>query len=263
MNRKKALIITIASITLLVLIYAGPLRSQGKNSVSTTQDIEKEIPVVEFDRKTTGPNKLETARASQELRINRGRRFDDWQLVREPSSAEVTRIKIKNGWQAGLSALPVEKSDVVLIGSVSDAQAFLSNDKNGVYSEFSIQVTQLLKNISHSLLTAGGSVTVERMGGRVRFSSNRVVTYMVSGQGMPRTGSRYAFFLAYDEQRQTYPLLTAYELANGLVVPVDGKRVSGGSWKFDVYDGVDESLFLKELGAALSQPSVRGEVKVS
>lgn len=260
MIRYRSLIATMATIVLLALIFAGPLRSQRRNdSETTTIAREGEIPIVEFEGKTTRSSKLQVE--SQELRINRSRKFDDWQLVRKPATADVSRVKIKIGWQTGISALPVEKSDVVLIGTVSDSQAFLSNDKTGVYSEFSIQIAQLLKNISHSPLITGASITAERMGGRVRFSSNSLVTYIVSGQGMPRLGSRYAFFLAYDEQRQTYPLLTAYELNNGLVVPLDGKRVSGGSWKFDVYDRVDETRFLNELGNAISQPSSGREVK--
>ncbi|HSK73591.1 MAG TPA: hypothetical protein VK892_17980, partial [Pyrinomonadaceae bacterium] len=52
-------------------------------------------------------------------------------------------------WEKGLTALPIEKSDVVILGKVIDAKAHLSPDKSTVYSEFKIEIEEVFKNNSH------------------------------------------------------------------------------------------------------------------
>jgi len=48
-------------------------------------------------------------------------------------------------WSREVSAIPAAQSDVVLIGEVTDAHAYLSDDKTGVYSEFTILTGTALK----------------------------------------------------------------------------------------------------------------------
>lgn len=42
--------------------------------------------------------------------------------------------------------IPAEESDLIVIGTITDVSAHMSNDKRGVYSEFTIRVKQILKN---------------------------------------------------------------------------------------------------------------------
>jgi len=125
-----------------------------------------------------------------------------------------------------MPGIPSALSDVVLTGLISDAQAHLSNDKTGIYSEFAVVVGEVLKGDVNKF---GRTITMERFGGAVRFSSGRIQKYESDGQGMPRVGSQYVLFLKRLDQ-EDFKLLTAYELRDDRVIPLDGSRVEMVRW---------------------------------
>ena len=154
--------------------------------------------------------------------------------------------------------LPTHISDAVVIGNVTDANAYLSEDKTAVYSEFTVQVWDVLKNSQTSPLAVGTSVTVLRPGGGVRFPSGKIRKFLVAGRGLPRTGGRYAFFLKYDDLAQAYYIVTAYELLGGKVFPLDGIPQYGTAAhpfaSYGKYANADEVAFLIEVRNAVIHP---------
>jgi hypothetical protein len=163
--------------------------------------------------------------------------------------------RIQSGhWSRGISAIPAAQSDVVLIGEVTDAHAYLSDDKTGVYSEFTILTGTALKNDSSNPLYPGGTITANRPGGAVRFPSGHIHKFKTSSQGSPRVGRQYLFFLKRTDQGQDFSIITGYELRGGRVAPLDGAGVEGGErLPFDEYNGADESAFLKTVQDAIQQ----------
>lgn len=154
---------------------------------------------------------------------------------------------------APLPALPVGRNVVIVLGEVVDAQAYLSDDKTGVYSEFSVRIEEVFKNDNITPIFPGSLVITERYGGRVRFPSGRVILYGNREQGMPRLSRRYVFFLERSDQQ--YSILTAYELLSGLIYPVDGRNAPGGGgsqWTGDAYQETDGAQFLSEVQSAIS-----------
>jgi hypothetical protein len=141
-------------------------------------------------------------------------------------------------------ALPLYPSVVVLIGSVNEAQAFLSEDRTGVYSEFNISVERILKRSDQGSMLRS-VVEVERQGGRVKFASGKVHWYSVDKENMPLVGKRYVFFLDGDVNGDLQ-ILTAYQLENGKVIPLDELP------QFRLFDGKDEAEFLNTLQTAVS-----------
>lgn len=99
-------------------------------------------------------------------------------------------------------ALPTYNSDAVVIGTIQSASAFLSEDKTSVYSEFALQIFQVLKNPSSGFESA--SLTVLRPGGGVRFPSGNVKYFLIDGRGSPHVGNRYLLFLKYDNLAECY-----------------------------------------------------------
>jgi hypothetical protein len=82
-------------------------------------------------------------------------------------------------------------------------------------------------------------------------------------QGMPLEGRRYVFFLKTTEKGNPSPyILTAYELHDGHVSPVDGLCPEDGVKlpKFAACDGANESALLNELSGAVAQSTMK-EVK--
>jgi len=90
-----------------------------------------------------------------------------------PITEEGITITITDEWDIGLPELPVSKSDMVIIGEVVDEQAYMSEGKDWIYSEFTVRVEEVLKNASNLRPTAGSSIDVNRDGGRIRFPSGR------------------------------------------------------------------------------------------
>lgn len=160
-------------------------------------------------------------------------------------ASHIERRVFGSHWSKDLSALPFPQSDVVLIGGVMDAKAHLSNDRTGIYSEFSVQVEQVFKNATGDAVNPGNTVFLERFGGAVRFSSGVVLKYETKGQGMPGIGQQCLFFLKRINETN-YKLITGYHLDGQVVSPLDGAEVEEGSgtYPFDVYQGFDIPTFL-------------------
>ena len=192
----------------------------------------------------------------RELRQARGRRYNE----RAPDPlgdlpSNWVGFATGTDWYVGVPALPLAKSDAVIVGEVAASEAHISNDRTGVYSEFSIKVVEVLKNLDTPLSV--GDVTVgEREGGIVRFQDGRLFEYMVYHQGMPRPGRKYLFFMSGNKQGGDYVIVTAYELRNGQVIPLDDSPA------FASYKGSDEQEFLSNVrGAIARKPQVPRERK--
>jgi len=159
-------------------------------------------------------------------------------------------------WEMGLSALPVNKSAAVVVGEVTAAQALLSDDETNIYSEFTVQITEIPKNDKNFSLGIGNSVIVERLGGRVRLPSGKVVVSRTDKQDLPRIGNRYVLFLTRDINKdgsyEDFHILTGYELRNGKVFPLDKLRPGH---PITAYTATDASSFFTDLNRVLASSS--------
>lgn len=231
--------------------------SNGMNNRDKSDKSDENFPLVSLDDASR-----QVENVDEKIR-KRNEKFDKWDWIRKTVSAEATSANIINDWQIGLPALPIKKSDAVVIGTVNFAEAFLSNDKTGVYSEFSVLVSGLIKDNQSNPIESDSNIIVQRAGGRVIYPSGKILKYSISGQEMPRLNGKYIFFLRYDQQRQTYYIITAYEISNGKITALDGKgKAEGSGFKFSKYNGTDEQQFINELRNALySKTDSTEEVK--
>lgn len=205
---------------------------------------EDQLPIVTY---TTSE---QTEAVGQSLRSARSSRYEKRtpQPISElPDGIDVLPLISHWGW--GLPALPSVRSDAVVIGEVIEAQAHLSNDKTGIYSEFTIRVTEVLKNCDQASVIVSQQITAEREGGAVQFPSGRVQQYRIAKQRMPGAGRKYVLFLKYNEQGQDFSILTGYELREGRATPLDTLD------QFAVYKGIDESSFLKAVRDSIAHPA--------
>jgi hypothetical protein len=144
--------------------------------------------------------------------------------------------------QFDFPALPVARSDIIVLGEVLEATAHLSEDKSNVYSEFTIRVGSALKTNTQ----LNSEIVVERLGGYARYPTGQKLLYRVGSAAMPHVGGRYVFFL--DASSSDLSIITAYQFKEGKVSPLDF------SGQFEKYRGVDETTFLNELNNALVKP---------
>lgn len=245
-----------------VVTAAAALRYQDEGGVrSKNEEKVKEflstLPIGDYDApEPSDPEKRAKRRAkSQRYNDPNARKID-------PSDAPVIGAA-KYDWEWGLaSTLPAAQSSTVIIGTVLDAQAYLSEDKNSVYSEFTVRVEEVLKNDPDEPISVGDSIVAERSGGRVRLRSGRISSFYVTGQNPPRGGRRYVFFLGFnrydaDNRSLASPrdlsrhILTGYELRGGRVFALDG----AGGKNFQKHEGKDETTFLNETRYSIANPS--------
>lgn len=212
-------------------------------------------PIVNFDNAESvkaaekNTRQLKNSRHNKESLVLRNPNTGVGEVIREPE------------WEAGLSDLPAHKSDIVVEGIVADTKAFLSEDKTGIYSEFTIRVSKVMKVVSGLSVNLGDLIVSERFGGKVRYPSGQVVLYRIGGQGAPMGGKRYLFFLARAEQGN-YKLLTAYEIQGQKVFALDGSRINfrgRGNSKFDKHNGEELDVFMTKVELAVTNSQAAGK----
>lgn len=247
MLNQKLVVCLIFTIITVAFISATAARHQESSEAIQEQqklDFESQFPIADYNSPApVAPDELAK-------RQSRSSKFDKSSQDIDPANeAEVTTDF--SHWATNLSALPVDKSSSVVVGEVSDAKAYLSNDKTGVYSEFVLHLDKVLKDESKRL-TSGCSILVARKGGRVRFPAGRISQYFTAGQGMPRVGQRYVLFLISSEEEKYFYLLTGYELREGHVLLLDNP---GSGHPITAYKGKEELSLLKDIQAAVAKTS--------
>ena len=162
-------------------------------------------------------------------------------------SPEPTRdwALVTTEWDFGLPALPAAQSSAVLIVEPLTSDAHLSEDKTGVYTEFSAKVHEVLKS-NNPLLIRDSLISVSRAGGIVRYRTGEESLCAIQGQNMLRVGKRYLLFLKSINGNTDFAIVSGYEIENGKATPLDDPH------QLKIYKGVDEQTFLKTVRAAIA-----------
>lgn len=224
----------------------APRHKQQKEPVMQADEADTtQFPITDYSAAITSDPKV---RAKREAK---GKKYNDRYGGRISESSD--GIFTIGDWEVGLPALPVSRSSAVVIGEITDAQAHLSEDGTNIYSEFVVQVQQILKNDNQ--VPIGNSIAVERSGGRVRLPSGKVVTARTNHQDLPRIGRRYVLFLTHDfpsgVNTESFNILTGYEVRENRVFPLDKL---GPKHPINSYKGADEASFLNDLAKVLVNP---------
>lgn len=246
-NTKKTVLLLAVILTVTLSTVVVALRTQ--DNTAQRNIAQDQMPIVDY----AAPDSA--APEERVKRQKRSARYDNSRLVIEPQKPGGAIVVIDHTI-GKMPALPVTLSDAIVIGDVTDAQAHLSNDKSGVYTEFSIRVDEILKDTGGSL-EIGGPILAHRIGGRVRFPSGVVQRYGISYLGMPRANRRYALFLKKNYDSEAFVILTGYELRAGEAFPLDGVNIPGRASvlpQFVPYKGMDETKFLSKVRTASVTP---------
>ncbi len=211
------------------------------------QSDESQIPVADYSAAASA-NLAERAK-----RKEKGRRYAGKRIKEDP---RITVVTDSESSVERLVPLPISNSDVVVIGEVRNAAAYLSDDKSGIYSEFCIRIEQVLKSNGDPSFNPGSEIIAEREGGGVRFPSGHVQHYVVSSERMPRVWGRYVFFLKGIGPGQDLLLLKGYELRAGRVFPMDALS------RDDIYKGMDQDVFVNAVRDATLESSNSTPAKV-
>jgi hypothetical protein len=257
MARKKFTHVILASI-LALLVYTVVIYAQSSraNSASKPRQAAADGPVIDLptSNATDSNANLGETGGDQGKRRAKSGTYDRPHSLPIKEDADITPLDLSSHWWLHLPALPVDQSDAVAVGSITGSRAFLSNDKCAVYSEFSLQVEQVLKDGTQSI-NPGAVITTTRFGGIVRFPSGRRFEYRLARQSWPATGSRYVLFLRKN-QSGDFDIVTGYELRGGQAEPLDGTDLPG-ALPFQKYAGSPEPGLLDAIKSALANSAAR------
>jgi hypothetical protein len=244
--------LTIASAAIVFMLTTLALSGSASQSSSpqeaNKQEItpENDVPVLNLkEAEKAAPEQLKGRKRGQSLR----------QSVRiEELRAGVEPLPIAAHGRQFIPALPVEQSNVVILGTVTDRRAVLMDDKLGIYSEFSIKISEIFKDDLKGFFI-DQVITASRPGGAVRYPSGKLQQYTISLQGYPQQDKAYVLFLKRDELGD-YSILTGYEVSGNVVQPLDGNRKNPKNepdLQFGIYRGVSLESFRNALQKALQQ----------
>jgi hypothetical protein len=205
------------------------------------QEAKRHFPTAVYDEPDLADAKKNEAKKEKQ------KRYNNFKLVSITPEAWNVETLITSDSLFAFPALPVAQSDLIFTGTVESATAHLSENKKSVFSEFTIAVDSVHKATNHSV-TPGSVLTIDRLGGHVRYPSGQEVLYRFYGANMPKAGARYLFFIN-SKNKQDYNILTAYDLTGGIVVPLDV------SSQFETLEGISEEDLLKKLRAQLLNAS--------
>lgn len=229
-NPKKPIFLFFAFLAATVTLWVAPRANPYIIEPQKRQSDGNQLPVVDYDISAlSNANKI----------LNRSRPA----IRDENGTVEITESESPI---ERLPAIPSAQSDAVVIGELLEARAYLTEDNREVYTQYRVVVQQVLKNQGSSDAKAGAVFTVKRKGGRVRFPSGHIQTYRLSSQGVPRVGRRHLIFLEHCDQMSDFLVLTAYELYNDRVIPVDDVESQKR------YQNLSEAEFLKVVRSALT-----------
>jgi hypothetical protein len=245
----------VISLTLLV-VFLTFLKTGSTPTVSagSQDDNFRDLPVLDYEAETTKEKSKARIEKDEHFkgRGNPGR----GPITELPNGIEPLPTNVH--WWLGLSAIPVDQSDLIVLGDVLAREAHLSSDRTGIHSEFTVQITEVLKGATNQVV-AGSRLFVNRLGGSVRFGSGKIQNYGLSGQGMPHASAHYVLFLGRTVEGDLL-ILTGYELSGTHVIPLDGEdsKDPKGDLPFAKYRGADQTKFIKEVRDAVTRSTTGG-----
>jgi hypothetical protein len=232
------LVLVTLSVSLGTMSSHSQQNSPGKPVTNPTPDFGK-YPVA--DLSAPEPSSL-AERAERSLK---NKRYDRHAMVLQNPGPDDTLVVISDA-EPEPAAIPSETSRLVIIGSILSSNAFVSNDKSGVYSEYSLYIQSVLKNDKAKERHPGETIIVDRSGGYVKYPKGQKILYINDWQDLPELNGRYLIFLDKEgsEQNPNYKIITAYQFKDNQVLPLD--RTS----RFAEFKGMAESTFVKRVGTS-------------
>ncbi|HKG59132.1 MAG TPA: hypothetical protein VKB05_05080 [Pyrinomonadaceae bacterium] len=244
--QKLTLFLFVLVLGTLGLTFATRNRTQSSKVTDTevlkrSQEKKERFPIANYDEPELTDRKKNQARKEKKVRHNN---FS--MVAKNPPEWQAELLFIDEGL-ALTPALPVAKSGLIMLGEVKTAEAHVSENRENVYSEFTVLVTKVLQTANSSIIE-GKEITIDRIGGFVKYPNGRTVLYRFSGQNMPTVGERYLFFLT-SPNNQDLIIVTAYGFGATGVTPLDD------SPQFEKFRGVAEDVFLQQLHDSLTKSS--------
>ena len=139
-------------------------------------------------------------------------------------------------------------ADAVIIGETKSKTSQITENDDFIFTDYDIEVNQVLKNNPRSPVNSGNSITVTRIGGKIKYRG-RVITALDKSFRPFKKNNLYLLFLKYIPETDSYQAFSngSFHLENNKPKPLGGKSKVVGEME-------DISQFVNQVSAALSSP---------
>jgi hypothetical protein len=177
--------------------------------------IKERFPTADYDGNQDLPDPEKNAK-----RKEKAKRYNDNDLVDSRGEPGADEAALFLEPHSTLPALPVAESEIVVVGTIATAEALLSESKRNVFSEFTVTVEDVLKSKSQGV-EQGSVLTIDRVGGHVKYPNGHTILYRIAGLNMPQVGGRYLLFLTSTHSKEDISISTGYQLTPNGAIPLD------------------------------------------
>ena len=195
----------------------GRMSARSQTSTSAQPQDQQIKTVIDSYKAVISPYNQAMLKARDPERVARSARYDEpapgVPQIWEDSPAEL--LSLTN--HVTRPALPLASSDAIVLGTVTNASSYLSNDQKNIYSEFQITLQEVLKTPNTLVLSPGQMIIVEHLGGAVQLPSGKVVVRGAADAPPPAVGSRYVLFLKNLESTGDFAIENGYLLGGQIV----------------------------------------------
>jgi hypothetical protein len=211
------LVLVAGTIFLSVVRHPKPIptATTSQKNRDDYKKINERFPTADYIDKQDLPDPEKNAK-----RKEKQKRYNDNDLVFSNVEPGVDEAALTLEPHLTFPALPVAESEIIVVGTVGTAQAHLSENKRNVFSEFTLVVEDVL-NSKIQGVAQGSVLTIDRVGGHVKYPNGQRVLYRITGLNMPQIGGRYLLFLSLKHNKEDISILTAYRLTPNGAIPLD------------------------------------------
>jgi len=192
-----------------------PTATASQKNRDDYKKINERFPTADYNDKQDLPDPEKNAK-----RKAKQKRYNDDDLGASHVEPGVDEAALTLEPHFTFPALPVAESEIIVIGTIGTAQALLSESKRNVFSEFTLAVEDVLKSKIQGV-AQGSVLTIDRLGGHVRYQNGQRVLFRITGLNMPQVGGRYLLFLTSKHNNEDISILTAYQLTPNGAIPLD------------------------------------------
>jgi hypothetical protein len=210
------LVLVVGTIDLSVVRHRNPISATaGQKNREDYKKINERFPTADYIDKQELPDPEKNAK-----RKEKQKRYNDLDLVDSKGEPGADEAILTLEPHFALPALPVAESEIVVVGTIGTAQAHLSESKRNIFSEFTLTVEDVLKSKFQGV-AKGSVLTIDRVGGHVKYPNGHKILYRMTGLNMPQVGGRYLLFLTLKHNNEDISILTGYQLTPNGAIPLD------------------------------------------
>lgn len=236
--------------------------AQQKNAQIQTQQDENSLETkrrMDFIDEVAEPSSAQ----EREERKEKNRRYDKKNGFKP--SKKLTELPNGTGALGPISespelpSLPVIQSDAIVLGTVTEAQPYMTESQYLIYTELTFEIEGVLKGNELQNISEGSSIKIDHEAGALRLANGKKVFYDATGRGsLPRVKKRYLLFLKRINDGHDLSIVGGYELLNGKVFPLKTTNVfspSMGTKRIMPFAATDETVFLQIVRDAIANPN--------